>query len=237
MNFEAILSEGKRAFADATLIETCLSSDVLIDYEYDELEEAARQEAASHISGCNACRMSLLSIEADRAEWESRLEGSPDDALAEIFGAAGRAVIDPFIQKSAHKTGILQSTITQLKEALIQWTSPLWEPMWAGQMVTAADRPEQSHLFELGDGEYVNVTCFWSEKSQGTVSQFRLSWEANLYSPSNIWVRLVDPETQEILHELPLGNDLTGKRLIDREALGFDPSNRRFALSVLIEAQ
>lgn len=231
MDFDTILMDAKRDYNSSQSKPWCVSAETLVDYAYDDLSRDARETAAAHILQCNDCRMTLLKIAADRARWEAALKVSPADAVSKslgkkrIVGWRGRA-----FKKTA------ESIVSTLKNAAMEWISPLWEPMWAGQAVTAADMPEQSHLFEVGDGEYVHISCFWGGKSTGGVTQIRLSWEANLYSPGNIRVRFTDPDTRQMLHETSLGNELTGRRLIDRDALGFDPSERRFAICVAIEA-
>lgn len=45
-------------------------------------------------------------------------------------------------------------------DRLVRWLSPLWQPTWAGELVTAADVAPQEHVFALDDGE-IQVTCGW----------------------------------------------------------------------------
>src|SRR4030095_1459076 len=46
------------------------------------------------------------------------------------------------------------------RDCLVRWLSPPWQPVWAGELVTAADVAAQEHVFALDDGE-IQVTCGW----------------------------------------------------------------------------
>ena len=45
-------------------------------------------------------------------------------------------------------------------DRLVRWLSPLWQPAWAGEMVSAADVAAQEQVFALDEGE-IQVTCGW----------------------------------------------------------------------------
>ena len=231
VNFDTILLETKQAFRKNRSQAGCVSTETLVDYAYGDLGQDAHGAVKTHVGQCNDCRLTLLRIDADRLEWEKLLEVSPDEAMSKSLGKSGKAFVDGKIRKKP-----APSVISSLQTMVKQWMSPLWEPMWAGQTVTAADIPEQLHRFDMGDGEYINIRCFWGSKAHEAGAQIEVAWEANLYIPSIIWLRFVDPETEEVFCETCLGNELTGKQLIGRDPLGFDPSTRRFALSVIIEA-
>ncbi|KPA18086.1 hypothetical protein MHK_001697, partial [Candidatus Magnetomorum sp. HK-1] len=56
------------------------------------------------------------------------------------------------------------------KEGLVsfsEWISPLWQPRFAGQLVTASDIPEQKHTFRMNEGD-IQLSCLWRGSYKNT---------------------------------------------------------------------
>ncbi len=232
-NFEDILRDAKNVYANLRAGASCPPEEMLPDYVYGDLSEREYRQMTGHVKTCEHCRVQVLKLEADCRAWENTLDSDPDAALAAALGPEG---IKVWKTSLSPKTLPLRSLISEIKESLITWMSPLWEPMWAGEMLTAADMPEQDRSFEMDQGEYINLSCYWQGKNRDLSPHIRLSWNANILTYSKLWARFSDPRTMEILAEFCLGTDLSGERVLDYEELGFDPSSRKWAVSMIVEA-
>ncbi len=101
-------------------------------------------------------------------------------------------------------------------------------------MTAAADIPEQSRHFKMEHGEYINISCAWKGKDR-TASAIRLSWNANIFTDSNLWAQFIDPETRNILFESCLGTKLEGEQMFSETELGFNPCSQKWAVAVVVE--
>ena len=117
---------------------------------------------------------------------------------------------------------------------MIAWISPLWQPMYAGQPLTAADMEEQSICFEMDYGEYIQLKCHWQDEKDCQPG-IDLAWQANLLQPSNIWVRFVDPDSQQVLAEILLGTELEGRLHVQGKELAFHPLRDKWGVVAVAE--
>ena len=212
---------------------SCISKGLLSDYLNGDLDDTLIQRISNHIATCESCQMAKMKVEADQTEFEMIMEHDPDRGLSSVLGPSGAIRIAAI--KENQRRSQIQKGISRIKESLIEWASPLWEPLLAGQPVTAADLTEQSRQFEMDYGEYINISCFWQGHDKESEPHVRLTWRANLISPSNLWVRFVDPETQITHSEFPLGQQLEGEARFDQSGLGFDPAAQKWAVSIVVE--
>lgn len=118
-------------------------------------------------------------------------------------------------------------------ERIFRWISEQWTPRWAGELVTAADIPEQKYRFLSREGE-INVSCHWKGQHGQQLAYISMSWRAELALPSELWVRFMHPETQTVLSEISLGSRLKGEKMFTTQELGFDPSCKPWAIVVLL---
>ncbi len=120
----------------------------------------------------------------------------------------------------------------------ILWRTFPWEPLWAGVPATASEIPEQRHSFKIDEGE-INLSCYWKPKFGNDPAYIHLSWNAKITISANIsarlWVRFVNSETQKVFSEICLGNRLQGEDNVTSEKLNFDPSNEKWAVSIIFE--
>ncbi len=114
---------------------------------------------------------------------------------------------------------------------VIRWLSPVWEPKWAGQPVTADDIPAQQYSFPLEDGS-IDVSCKWEDAYQSRPAFMKFSWRAQIPAQRDFWLRIINPETQEIRYEECLGSHPSGEETFSAEELGFNPAREAWAISV-----
>lgn len=124
--------------------------------------------------------------------------------------------------------------LKQAGRSLIRWISPLWQPQWAGQFVGAGDIPEQHQVFRLDSG-IIEISCSWKPGAGMTPAYLELSWKADTLMQGELWCRFIDPITNMILADLPLGLSKEGGQYFTTESLGFDPSKKRWGLVILVK--
>jgi hypothetical protein len=232
INFPAILEKLKTIYTSGALREGCPDIQHLIDLVYGDLDIGTKREITPHIEKCTACGVAMLKISANRAEWELEMAASPDDALSRALGSQGRKTVERLIASPSP-----MAVVSRIKNPIATWVSRLWTPMWAGQALTAADLPEQHHYFDMGDGEYVKLRCSWEGEQIQHHPRIEISWSANIYTSSKIWIQFVDPDTNDELHKVLLGTDLEGSLAITAPQLTFDPSTRGWGVKILIEPE
>jgi len=79
------------------------------------------------------------------------------------------------------------------------------------------------------------VRCLWRSRHNETPADVRISWSANLPTPSELWVRFMRPDAATLLREVRLGMDLVGRETFTTDDLGFDPSTEKWALSIVLK--
>jgi len=228
---ESIFNAAMEVWKTLTKGKDCPPDKMLFDYIYGDLEPQEAGQVAEHIKTCECCRLTQLEIDSDRTGWEFALQDNPALVLAEALGQERiKSVLNR--TKKTKKAGIF---ISAIKEALIIWASPLWQPPLTGAMMTAsADIPEQSHHFKMEFGEYIDISCTWKGKNR-TAPCITLAWNANIFTDSNLWARFINPETGNILFESCLGTKLEGEKLFSEVELGFDPCGRKWAVAIIVE--
>lgn len=204
--FDNTLESARELFMTIKAGTDCLPDEMILSYVYNELSGEEYHEVSEHIRTCERCHMEVLKMEADRTEWE--------------------LTVSEYLRPSF---------VSQIREEMIRWLSPIWEPLWTGEMISAADMTPQKKAFEMEYGEYINITCYWQGRDSSSSPFIHLKWNANILSPSNLWARFADPDTHEILFEDCLGPDLEGEKDFHEQDIGFDPSNRKWAISVVVE--
>lgn len=226
-NFDAILQDAKDIWNTAKAGPLCPLDEVLFDYVYGDLTGKEYETVSDHIRNCERCHIEVLKMEADMTEWECSFNKNPDAVLADILGKSVPAQLK--LKKEIEDIPI----ISKIKDSLISWLSPLWEPQWAGQTVTASDIPEQKNSFITEDGE-IRISCQWQDKYKNEPAYICLSWEADIPPDKELWTRFVNPETRQILYEVCLGKILAGEEIFTSRELGFEPSTVRWAISVIL---
>jgi hypothetical protein len=164
-----------------------------------------------------------------------REEDSRDPVVEEAFRLLVRHTQAPqgFHARVMARIAAERST---LRDRLVRWLSPPWQPAWAGEMVTAADVAAQEHVFALDVGE-IQVTCGWRAAYGYLPATLRVTWQAHMTLPGDFWVRFThptDPTRPPV--ELRLGNTVAGEEEFPAETLGFDPTRDPWALAILLKA-
>jgi hypothetical protein len=193
------------------------------DALYQEVRVAERELIDRYVLGQLTGR--------ERARFESRFLSSSQRrekvALARSFRQGIAAVTAPGKPKVA-------AARPTLHDRLVRWLSPLWAPLLAGEVATAADTAAQAHTFYRDEGE-IRVTCEWRAAVADQPAILRIAWQVSLRRPGNLWVQVTrrdDPAVR--LAELALGSALEGERVWSADALGFDPSRVPWAMRLVV---
>lgn len=164
-----------------------------------------------------------------------RAEDSRDPVVEEAFRLLVRHTQAPRGFHARVRARIAAASPT-LRDRLVRWLSPPWQPAWAGEMVTAADVAAQEHVFALDDGD-IQVTCGWRAAYRHLPATLRVTWQAHMTLPGDFWVRFThptDPTRPSV--EVRLGNTVAGEEEFTAETLGFDPTREPWALAILLKA-
>jgi len=229
--FNQILSSAGEVFRNIRPGPDCPSIDLLTAYTGRELTTQEAESMSVHVAGCKACQIVVLRLETDQYFWNEMLEHDQETALAEALGTEGKKVVKELIKQETARQPVF---ISKIKEAMVAWVTPLWQPLYAGEAVTAAEIEEQSTRFEMDYGEYINLSCHWQDEKNNQ-SCIDLSWQANLLQPSKIWARFIDPEKNMILTEILLGTELEGRLRILSSELSFNPGTDKWAIAIIVE--
>ncbi len=225
-DFHQILTNCRQTLRQARPGKSCPSIDELVHYVGNH-----DKKINNHLLKCDRCRALTKRIEADEHLWNMALDNSPNTALSLALGEKGQKLVQKLQGKKADKQPCF---ISQIKEQLVEWVSPLWQPMYAGEAVTAANLETQHKKFEMEYGEYINLSCHWKEDKENKPC-IKLSWQANLMQASKLWARFVDPDSSRTIATIPLGSELEGKICIFADQLPFNPTSDKWAIAIVIE--
>ena len=234
--FQQIIHDVKQTLQAARPTDSCPTSDVLLDYVYQAPQEESIDEIATHLKSCEVCQMVLMRMEADQLLWNEMLEQNTEAALSQALGIVGRQEVRSQIRRATKKQITEQSSfISRIKESMVAWASPLWQPIYAGESVTAAaEIEEQSIRFEMDYGEYINLSCHWQDQKDNQAA-INLSWQANLLQPSMLWAKFIHPDTSMVITEILLGSKLEGRLRIPEDQLSFNPATDKWAIAIVVE--
>ncbi len=234
--FNQILGDARKIFKNARPGPNCPALDILAEYSCRSLTEKKAEQISAHIAECETCQIVVMRLEADQYFWNNMLELDEESVLVQALGKKGLKVVNGLIRKASakHSVPITQKFVSKIQAAMVAWTSPLWQPMYAGEAVTAVDVEEQSTRFEMDYGEYINLSCHWQEEKD-CQPYIDLSWQANLLQPSRIWARFIDPDSSTVFAEILLGKELEGKIRISSSELSFNPATNKWAIAIIVE--
>lgn len=189
------------------------------DYVLGWLKEPEAAQICAHLAHCGQCAheaLRLMQIEEELEQENALWADEPEYAGAKFPGFVSH----------------LRTTLNTLGAQMIQWVSDIWEPQWAGQLVTAADIPAQTRIFISDQGE-IELTCDWRGVTTTEPAYIHLAWKADLASPGELWVRFVNPETRTPRGEICLGTRMRGEETLTSAEIGFNPDEERWALAML----
>lgn len=180
----------------------------------------------------------VLVVEGDQKGLERLAALFQDGKLQEIHGILVKdfqIISAPTPQSQPAKTGdspaqILINGLRYLVEAI----TPAWMPEMAGQLPSAADIPRQTHEFTTDYGS-VTLTCGWDRAIGSDPAYLWLSWDAEeLDTDADLCIRLLNPDTGNTRHDIPLKNLRCGEESFTAGELGFDPSAEPWAIAVIL---
>lgn len=122
--------------------------------------------------------------------------------------------------------------IEGLRNPIDFWTPP-WQPQSAGEMPSASDAPEQTETFSLECGD-IRITMYWAPADREALAFVIINWVKKFVSSDDLWIRFIDPETNEVRRDINLGASQEGEASYDSNTIGFDPWTQKWAISVVL---
>lgn len=118
-------------------------------------------------------------------------------------------------------------------EDVIKWITDLWIPEGAGQLLSAADISAQKKSFLGGT---VKIICDFGREDDDDPAYIWLSWNAK-ETPENseLAIRLINPDTEELLFEICPGNLKHGEQTFTSHEIGFNPTKTRWAIAIELQ--
>jgi len=238
--------ELSKRFPDAN---NCPDDDQLVLFVSEELDDDAANLLKKHLLICDQCAhevavlqpiiQSPVSFEADAfilpetvktaMEKEFSVISSKNQSFSDKVSKTAKKVV----KKVIDATETIKDAATSIAEELIIQMTPGWEPVLVGQRITAADITKQKHKFYIESGS-ITIHCNWKPENIKDPAYLCLSWKANLSIPCNLWARFENPDTHDILSEICLGASMVGEEYFTENDLGFDPSKKRWAVSMVL---
>jgi len=222
---------------------------MLYDYVLGWLDKKDAMKIRNHFSFCGSCADEVLRIMRIEDDLKKKsVDWVNPEASGEIEEPGGVATLGGFAATSNVNWIPNRVPLATLGFAavgkpfcltlniLTDMISLLWKPKWAGVPVVAAGIPEQSHFFKMDDGE-IKISCYWEPKFRNDPAYIHLSWSARITKPVRLWARFVNPESNEIRSEIHLGTHLQGEDNFTSDRLGFDPSNEKWAISIIFQEE
>ena len=205
------------------------TDEMLYDYVWGELDRQEARIIRIHIAFCEICAEEVLRLRLVEEELEEK--------VLDWMSGEGAVIIPP--SRELHppappSRGDYPPLPLPGGELFEGIATEYWEPQWTGQRATAADIPEQAHVFRREDGD-IEVSCFWRSQYRKKPAYISISWKANVTTRNEIRARFINSETWEHLAEVDLGTHLMGEEVFTSDDLGFDPSSERWAMALVLK--
>ncbi|MBI3325972.1 MAG: zf-HC2 domain-containing protein [Nitrospinae bacterium] len=174
-----------------------------------------------HLTGCRFCEEDVKAYHEALHEGVFAPEPMHQPAGADNVRPPDRGVVQPPIQFAAAS-----------RDRLERWLSPVWQPF---QLDTAAAPSAREQVFALDEGE-IRVTCEWRAAYRDQPAVLRIAWHADITRSGEFWVRFTRADDLAVLlAEVPLGRALAGEEVFSAPALGFDPTQDPWALTLVLK--
>jgi hypothetical protein len=215
------------------------TDEMLYDYVWGNLDRHEARIIRVHIAFCEICAEEVLRLRLVEEELEERLLDWMNEKEAFISPLSpSRELHPPAPPSTSLRTGPSRGDYPPLPlpggDLLEGMATEFWTPQWTEQRATAADVPEQKHVFRREDGD-INVSCFWRSQHRKKPAYISISWKANVTTRNEIRARFINSETREHLAEVDLGSHLMGEEVFTSDDLGFDPSCERWAMALVLK--
>lgn len=211
-------NEGYRRFAEHEITRQHPSAEMLYDYAAGQLSEDTAPAVRAHLALCGECAREALRLMQVTDELEQAALNWADSSEKPLSESVSAAIAGA---KTAGERAWL-------------WISELWQPQWAGQLVTAADAPEQHHDFPSQHGD-IHLTCSWRDDSAHEPAILSIAWQAELLEEDRVWLRFVNPVTQSLRQEIFLGTRAVGEEQFTIQDLNFDFVRDQWAIALALE--
>jgi hypothetical protein len=222
------------------------TDEMLYDYVWGELDKQEARIIRIHIAFCGICAEEVLRLRLVEEELEEKVLDWMNGEGAVIMPQIHPPVpplrgdyppvspsreLHPPVPPSRGDYPPLPLPGGELFEGI---ATEYWEPQWTEQQATAADIPEQAHVFRREDGD-IEISCFWRSQYRKKPAYISISWRANVTTRNEIRARFINSETREHLAEVDLGTHLMGEEIFTSDDLGFDPSSERWAMALVLK--
>lgn len=215
-----------RQFSEQAVSSPHPSAERLYDYATGNIDEDIALGVRAHLAGCAACAREALSI--------MRLDDELEHASVEWANQPELSVVASSEKLIAEAVDATVAAVKTFGARALVWISELWEPQWAGQLLTAADVPEQIHTFtsEYGD---IHLTCHWQDASRNEPASLHIMWQADLMDNDRLWLRFVNPENRELRQAILLGTRAVGEETFTAQDVAFDFLREAWAISLALD--
>lgn len=200
-------------------------ADLLYEYAAGEADEQAAQAVRAHLAVCSRCAREALRVMAAMDALEAEAVAWADSADAPLEPAVSPPSPGAAVARAANS----------LKEHALLWLSELWQPQWAGQLVTADDIPGQQHTFTSDHGD-IHLSCHWHDDIPGEPAVLTITWQADLIEAERLWLRFLNPATQSLRQEIFLGTRAAGEEHFTIQDVNFDFMREEWAIALALEA-
>lgn len=220
-------TEAYRQFSEKAANHQHPTAEMLYDYASGELDEDIASTLRAHLAFCSECAREALSVMRSTDELEQvALEwaNQPEPATA----VPAEADIADTVSAAVH-------AVKSIGEHAMRWVSELWQPQWAGELLTAADVPEQSHTFASEHGD-IHLTCHWQDASCNEPAMLYIKWQADMTDDERLWIRFVNPANHALWQKIFLGARAVGEERFIAQDLAFDFLHEQWAISLALEA-
>ncbi len=216
-----------RRFSEQSVTRPHPAVEMLYEYAAGELGEDLAPAVRAHLALCGQCAREALrltqvtdELEQDALDWAN----SPKFASSEPSRSSLPKAVDAAV-----------TTAKSVGERALIWISEIWQPQWAGQLLTAADVPEQHRTFTSRHGD-IRLTCYWQDDSPDESAMIHIRWHADLAQEERIWLRFVNPASQALRQEIFLGSRAVGEESFTIQDLRFDFLCEQWAISMALES-
>lgn len=220
-------TDAYRRFSEQSAARPHPAADTLYDYAAGELGEGIAPAVRAHLAFCGQCAREALrltqmtdELEQDALDWAN----SPKLPSSEPFQSSLPKAVDAAV-----------ATAKSVGERALLWISEIWQPQWAGQVLTAADVPEQHRTFTSRHGD-ICLSCHWQDDSPDESAMIHIRWHADLAQEERIWLRFVNPASQTVQQEIFLGTRAVGEESFTIQDLRFDFLREQWAISMALES-
>jgi hypothetical protein len=117
----------------------------------------------------------------------------------------------------------------------IPWFSEIFQHPYAGQLITAADIPEEKKMFRFHGGEITISYLYKRSYGKSDGNEIQVRWIANISPLYELWIIFINPQNQFVFSEFLLGRRMEGGKIFPEDILNFNPSKDIWAAYIALK--